>query len=1143
MPEHGSLSTPAIKQAAARIWREELGVDEVHDEDNFFRQGGHSALAVQVALRLRQLVGTDVELDILYMHPEFGNLAAALAAQAPGAQAVGAQAVGAQELAAEGSGAAGLERRELTPAEERIWYVERLHPRTAAYNLAVLYHFDGQLDVTRLRRAFAALVERHKALRTGFGMPGQAFTVGAAQPAVRHVEAAGAAGPAVARMLDREARQPFDLDRPPLIRALAVGRGEDGDWLLVTVHHLVCDGASLDLIDADLQRDYAEASEPDCPPAPVVQAVTQNLQDPDAAMRYWRTALAGLPAETSLPYDRPRPQVLGVAGSVHRAEIPGRTLTLLQAVAEQEGLSPFMAWAAAYVVGLTAAAGERDLTVVTPVSSRTQAQAGDVGLFVNTVPLRFVLPPEATARTVARSVRRVVAETLAHAQVPMQMMIEQLGLGGDLSRVPLGQTTLTFTDDSGWRWRSGGLSASRELYPAGTAKYELAWLVTRRASGVSATLEFSTDLFSPQAASELHERMVAAIEAAFAQPDTEIRAAAASAAAATAAERRPITELIAGQARERPDKVAIIDGDDRVSYAELDRRAAAVAAGLRRSGAGRGDVVAIPMARSANAVIAALGALRAGCAYLPLDIGQPAARTRMLIEQCRPAAVIADEAAIAGPIAGLAPLLMVDQLPEGGHCEEAVAVTGRDPACVICTSGSTGQPKAVVVPHAAISALVPEANYLTLTPEDRVTYSSNPAFDAVLIEVWGALTSGATLVVIDREVALTPRLMREFLAEQRITVMVMATSLFHQLADFEPDAFGGLRALFFGGEVCDPRRLEKILTGRRPGRLVNIYGPTENTTATTTHDITLADLAEAVPIGRPVSGAVLHVLRPDGTVAEPGEVGELYVGGTGLANGYHLAPALTAAAFVPDPFSAVPGVRLYRTGDFVRKLPDGTFAFAGRHDDQVKVRGFRVELGEIDLAIRRQEHIADVAVLSRRAQDSTEIIAFVTGTAPLDVAELTGRLRQELPDHMVPAFVVLDRMPISANGKIDRQALAATIPDTAPAAASPDTASTAIASPVTASPVTASPAEAQDDGALMASMASLWREILAVGEVGPDDDFIALGGQSIKALRLLARVDQAFGVQLRLAEVLGNPTLLAVTDLVRAAIQGGARGA
>jgi aryl carrier-like protein len=311
---------------------------------------------------------------------------------------------------------------------------------------------------------------------------------------------------------------------------------------------------------------------------------------------------------------------------------------------------------------------------------------------------------------------------------------------------------------------------------------------------------------------------------------------------------------------------------------------------------------------------------------------------------------------------------------------------------------------------------------------------------------------------------------------------------------------------------------------------VNIYGPTENTTATTTHDITLADLAEAVPIGQPVAGAVLHILRPDGTAAEPGEVGELYIGGTGLANGYHRAPALTAAAFVPDPFSEVPGARLYRTGDFVQQLPDGAFAFAGRHDDQVKVRGFRVELGEIDLAIRRQHRIADVAVLSRRTPDSAEIIAFVTGTAPLDVTELTRRLRQELPDHMVPAFVVLDRMLMSANGKIDRRALAATIPDVAP--------------PATVSAV--SPAgsldPAQGDSALMASMAALWREILGVGEIGPDDDFIALGGQSIKALRLLARVDEAFGVQLKLAEILGNPTLLAVTDLVRAAREGDAEG-
>ncbi len=484
----GSLAF--IREALAQVWQAELAVDEVDDEDNFFYQGGHSTLAVQVALRLRQLLHTDVELDILYMYPEFGKLVVALA-----------------EVL---RGPAGIEQRELTPAQERIWFIEQLHPRTAVYHISVLYRFDGNLDVTRLRQAFAGLVERHEALRCGFRKPGQAIVVSRAPVTVRHVDAVGATELTVSQMLDSEARQPFDLDRPPLIRALVVGRGEAGDLLLLTVHHLVCDGASLDLIEADLERGYAEAAEsgrPHVPHVPVAQAVRQHLQDPDAALEYWRTALAGLPEESSLPYDRPRPKVLGVTGSAHRAEIPARVLTLLDGIAEQERLSPFMAWAAAYLVGLAAATGDRDLVVVAPVSSRGPGQAREIGLFVNTVPLRFVLPPQATARTAARLVRRVVTQALAHCQTPMQTMIEQLGRGGSLSRMPLAQTTLTFVDESGWSWRPGGLPARRDLYPTGVAKYELAWLVTRRKDGASAVLEFNTELFSPEAASALHARM------------------------------------------------------------------------------------------------------------------------------------------------------------------------------------------------------------------------------------------------------------------------------------------------------------------------------------------------------------------------------------------------------------------------------------------------------------------------------------------------------------------------------------------------------------------------------------------------------------------------------------------------------------
>ncbi len=1107
MPEP---SVPSVREAVAQIWQEELGAGEVQDDDNFFGLGGHSALAVQIALRLRQLVSQDVELDILYLHPEFGKLVVALTAEL--------------------SGAAGGEQRDLTPAEERIWFVEQLHPRTAVYHISVLYRFDGQLDVGRLRRAFAGLPDRHPALRTGFRKPGHAVVAAPVPVPVRQVDVAGATELTVSQLLDKEARQPFDLDRPPLMRGLVVGRGQAGDWLLVTAHHLVCDGASLDLIEADLRRAYAGEGGGEAE-VQVARAVTQHLQDTEAGLEYWRTALAGRPAASSLPYDRPRPKVLGVAGSVHYAEIPLPALARLDSLAEQERLSPFMVWATACLVGLAAATGDRDLTVVTPLSSREPAQAREVGLFVNTVPLRLVLEPGATARTAARLVRRVIAGALAHSHIPMQTMIEQLGLGGDLSRAPLGQITLTFVDDSGWQWRAGGLSATRELYPTGTTKYELTWMVTRRAAGASVVAEYNTELFSPQAISDLQARMVAAIGAAFAQPDTEIAAVPAGLAGRAAGPAyRPVTELIAEQAREHPGSVAIVHGESQLSYAELDQRAAAVAAGLARSGVGRGDIVAIPMARSTDEVTAVLGVLRAGCAYLPLDVSLPVARMRMLVEQCRPRAAIASTAGEAGSIADLVPVLGMDELlaASGGLADGPVAVTEQDPAVVICTSGSTGQPKAVVVPHGAISALVPEANYLTFSPDDRVAHVSNPAFDAVLIEVWGALSSGATLFVVDRDVALTPRRMREFLAGHQISVMVLATSLFHQLADFAPDAFQGMRAMFFGGETCDPKRLEKVLAGSPPARLVNIYGPTENTTATTTHDVTLADVGGVVPIGRPVSGGVLYIVRDDGTLADPGEVGELYVGGTGLANGYHLAPAATAAAFVPDPFGPAPGGRLYRTGDLVRQLPDGAYRFIGRNDDQVKIRGFRVELGEIDLVIRRQDQVADVAVLSHRVPDGVEITAFVTGTAPLDGAGLTRRLRQELPEHMIPAIVVLDRMPMSPNGKIDRQVLAAAIP---------------AADGGLAGGAGVAAAEAPAGSGLLADMAALWREILAVGTVEPEDDFIALGGQSIKALRLLARVDEMFGVQLELAEVLGNPTLRAVTNLVSAAQDEGDAGA
>ncbi|MFJ2034176.1 amino acid adenylation domain-containing protein [Streptosporangium sp. NPDC087985] len=1123
---HGDV----LREAVADLWRDRLGVTEIQDDDDFFLLGGDSILAIEVATALRTLMGTELDLDILYDYPEFGRLVAALAT---------------------GPHSKERELRELAPAEERVWAAEKLNPGTPLYHVCARYRFDGKLDLVRLRRTLNALVAGHDALRRGFEAPGRAFTVGEVPaPSCRWVEAHGVPESTVRQLLDDDARMPFDLARPPLLRALVVDRGEAGDLLQLTVHHLVCDGASLSLLESHLQRLYlGDGTEPGGSGervATVPRAVSTRGQNLAAAMEYWRRTLADCPGGLPVPHDLPRRKPVGVSGATQAITFPSESLAALSSLAKAERLSPFMAWVAAYAAGLAAVTGERDLVISVPVSSRGPEQRQEIGLFVDVLPLRFVLPPGATARVLVRLVRRVVTEALAHSRLPGRALIEDLWPNGNRAGSSLTQATLTYVDASECGLRAGDSWAERELVPTGTAKYDVLWSVTRRANATVAELEYRTDLFSAAAAADLHRQLVSAVGEAFADPDAAMpRLSDPTRSASAAPEVRPyepVHERVRRQAAARPDAIAIQHRDRRLTYRELDERASAVAAGLHAAGLRRGDVVAVAMERGPDMVTAFLGILYAGCAYLPVDARQPAERTRSVAGVAARAALVAD-GRHAELLADLMPVLwlraLLRQAAPAWPAAGPVRLIGEDVAYVMSTSGSSGVPKAVVIPHRAITRLVPDANYAAIDSADRVAHLSNPAFDAATFEIWGALAAGATLVVEEQDVVLSPTRLQRFLEQRRITVLWLTATLLNQVADFAPDALRNLRVLLFGGEKADERRLARLLAGRPPARVVNGYGPTENTTFSTFHDVTPADLAEgSVPIGRPISGSTAYALDPAGRPVQVGEVGELFVGGDGLAHGYLGAPEMTAAAFVPDPFDARAGRRLYRTGDQVRLLPGGRFEFLGRHDDQVKIRGFRVELGEIDAALRRQDEVADAVVLAHATDDGSEIVACVTSAGepavPLDIPALGARLRRELPEYMVPTrLVALDRIPVNANGKADRSAVLAAagiVTVNEPAAREPASGASAPGRPVEAEGDRGA-ADVEDEVTAMVS--AVWCKVLGTDEARPEDHFLMLGGHSIKALRLLSQLEQEFGVSVELADFFADPTLYSLIALFR----------
>jgi amino acid adenylation domain-containing protein len=1165
-----------LREAVTGIWRAMLGVEHVNPGDDFFHEGGDSAMAVETAISLRALTGTDLDLDLLYQHPQFGQLLSFLTDPRP-----------------------DRDERQLTPAEERLWFAERLHPGSPLYNIAALYRFPGRIDVPRLRAALDALVARHDGLRRGFEAPGRAVTSARASVSCRWLDARDLPESTLRALIDEHARQPFTLVNPPLLRAMAIDRGADGDLLLLTVHHLVCDGASLVILEDDLSRLYTKcelAPPPEEPPAnppglarvskaappstttkaappvfsrrgrpphdakgrarnePCPQASCANhpqdsaphpgSQPPRQPARrpespkaigaalpelksraYWRRVLAGCPKGIALPHDLPRPAVLDRAGDVHRLVSPADLRADMAKLAADERLSPFMTWIVAYVAGLAALTGERDLVIGIAASSRRAEQRDEIGMFVDPVPLRVFLPDGCSARDLARQVRRSTAEALAHRGVPFQTIVDDLGTGGDPARAPLVQAGLTYLDASRCGLRFDTQEAGRELLPTGTAKYELLWSVTRQADRTITEFEYPTGLFSSEKAADVHTGMLAAARKAFARPDaplplpqrpSEVRFLGRSPRSCMPGG-RPLPELIHLRARQRPDTPAVRHKGIELTYRQLDERAIAIATGLRDAGLRRGRVIAVPVPRGIDEICAYLGIFYAGCAYLPLDPDQPAERLRLAVDG------VADAAIVTAASPALPPdlrVLRLDGLRGGAGPDPAVPVrvTAEDAAYLMSTSGSTGRPKTVVVPHRGISRLVPDAEGIEYHHDDRVSHLCNPAFDAAILEIWGALGSGAVLVIGDKADALSPARLRSFLERERITVVGLPTALLHSVIDIAPDAFGGVRLLMFGGEKADEHRLARLLANHPPERIVNVYGPTENTTVSTLQRVTPAAIDPGpLPIGRAVSGSTAYALGPGGELVAPGVEGELYVGGAGLAIGYHGNPARTAAAFVPDPFAPGGGGRLYRTGDRVRPLLDGSFRFVGRTDDQVKVRGFRVELGEIEHALRSLPGVTDAVVLARATPDGAELLAWVTGAA--GGADLTGPdlaedLRARLPDYLVPAvMVVTDRLPLNANGKVDRSALLASLPQD--------------------NSRTSAETESAPADPLTEAVTALWCESLGMAGARPDDSFVAMGGHSIKALKLLARVDETFGVTVELADFLADPTLRGLVSAVQ----------
>jgi len=1156
--------TDPVEELLAGIWAEVLGRERVGIHEDFFALGGHSLLATQVASRVRDVLGADLPLRHLFETPTVAGLAQVVRA---GLHAAPSQAPPLVPGPRQGD-------LPLSFAQQRLWLVDQLEPGNPVYNMPSPVRLRGELARALLERIFGEIVRRHEALRTTFlardGRPVQ--VIAASHPLdLPLVDLTGL--PAVerearARALAREeAGRPFDLQGGPLLRLTLVRMEERDHLLLLTVHHIVSDGWSMGVLlreIAALHEAFAQGRPSPLPELPVQYAdfaVWQRGWLQGEVLRgqldHWKRQLAGAPQVLALPTDRPRPGVQTFRGRMRPVALPGSLSAAVAALGRQEGVTPYMALLAAWTVLLGRLADQEEVLVGSPIAGRNRREIeGLIGFFVNTLVLRSDLSGNPSFKELLERVRRTALDAFAHQDLPFERLVDELVAERDLSIPPLVQVLFALQNAPAGELAVPGLSLAPVASESGVAKIDLALTLAETPAGIAGVIEHNTDLFDGSTAERLWARFAALLEAAAADPDRSLD----DLPLLLPGERHQLLRehndtrsddpreaslpvLFAAQVAAAPEAPAVVEADGEVwTYRRLDEASSRVARHLRARGVAPGARVAVAMERSAGLIVALLGILKAGAAYVPLDPGLPEERRAFLLEDTGAEVVLeANETPFCpmeilptvetprGASPAAAPFFPKDPcgaagISEGDAPRGVSTVGGPDAlAYIIYTSGSTGRPKGVAVSHRAIVRLVRETDYLRLGPEDRLAFNANPSFDAATFEIWATLLSGAALVVIPRDLLLAPKALAEHLRRQRVTVLHLTAALFAQVAREAPEAFRPLRCVLFGGEASAPAAVARALEAGRPGRLLQMYGPTESTTFATWHPVAeVPPEAATVPIGRPLANTTAYVLDPWQRLAPLEATGELFLGGEGLAWGYWNRPDLTAERFVPDPWSAEPGGRLYRTGDLVRRRPDGVLEFQGRIDSQVKIRGFRIEPGEVEAVLAELPGVEACAVVVREGRLAAYVVLHRTDQAdrtdrtdPTDRSDakpaLAARLRQRLPDYMVPsAFVVLEALPLTPNGKVDRKALPA-----------PEMAGTAPAS------------SAGVPDPLAELVAGVLAEVLGRERVGVNDDFFALGGHSLLATQVVSRLRDVLGAELPLRRLFEQPTAAGLARAMR----------
>ncbi|MBD6618564.1 amino acid adenylation domain-containing protein [Komarekiella sp. 'clone 1'] len=1127
-------STP-IENLLAGIWAEVLGIEKVGINNNFFELGGHSLIATRVISRIRQVFKVELALRYLFEKPTIAGLAKeiekALKVDSRNEPRNIERILRSQELP-------------LSFAQQRLWFLDQLEPNNSFYNIAAAVRLEGQLNIGALEQSFNEIISRHEALRTNFQtIEGQAIAViseaislilpifDISELPLNLQEAE------VKKQASQEAQKPFDLKGDLLLRVKLLRLNQQEHIILLTIHHIVSDGWSIDILVRELATLYQAFcnGQPSPLPALPIQYVDfaawqrEWLQGEilKTQISYWLKQLKNAPKVLELPTDHPRPAIQTFRGSTYSFKLSNQLSCSLNKLSQQQGSTLFMTLLAAFQTLLWRYTGSEDIVVGSPIANRNRAEIeGLIGFFVNTLVLRTNLAGNPNFEELLKRVREVALGAYAHQDLPFELLVEELQPQRDLSHTPLFQVMFVLQNAPMSALELPGLTLSPLESNSDSAKLDLTLYITETVDGLLGNLEYNTDLFEESSIQRMAAHLQTLLEGIVANPQQRLS----ELPLLTEFERRQlmvewndtevkypqqcIHELFEAQVEKTPDAVAVVFEEEQLTYKELNAKANQLGDYLQVLGVKAEVLVGICLERSLGMVIGLLAILKAGGVYIPLDPSYPKERLAFILEDTQASVLLTQTSLLQVIPQHQAEVVCLDAdwhyIAQQSQENLLSDITPDNLAYVIYTSGSTGKPKGVQIPHSALSNFLYSMRKTPgLTQEDTLLAVTTYSFDIAALELFLPIIVGGCLVIASREVASDGTQLSVLLTNSKATVMQATPATWQLLLTAGWNGNEQLKILC-GGEALPGYLANQLL--HRCACLWNMYGPTETTIWSAASQVEID--STIVPISQAIANTQLYILDQYNQLVPVGIAGELHIGGDGLAQGYFNRPDLTAEKFIPNPFEKVGGSRLYKTGDLVRYLPNGEIEYIGRIDHQVKVRGFRIELGEIEALLCQHSAVREaVVVVSKDSVDSQLIIAYLVPKIEqtLTIPELRSFLESKLPSYMLPsAFVILEALPLTPNGKVDRKALPAldlVRPEFEETFVAPQT-------------------------LVEKQMAMIWMQVLGLEKIGINDNFFELGGHSLLATQVTSRINKIFDVELPLRQIFELSTIAKIAKSI-----------